>query len=107
MPDTPSPDLSAAIAVALRQPAGDARPRVVAHGRGRAAEQILEVAFAHGVKVRQDADLAQVLAALDIDSPIPVEAFAAVAEILVYVHQANHRLAAAALAGQPVTATPK
>lgn len=99
MPDSPrSPDT---VAVALSQPPGEAPARVVAHGRGRAAEQILEVAFAHGVKVREDADLVQLLAALDLDSPIPLEAFAAVAEILIYVHQANHRLAAHALAAVP------
>jgi len=103
MPD--SPRNPGTVAVALGPEAGPkagvAPARVVAHGRGRIAEQILEVAFAHGVKVRQDADLAQLLAALDIDSPIPLEAFAAVAEILIYVHQANHRLATRALAGTP------
>lgn len=67
----------------------DAAPRVVASGRGRIAEQILELAFAHGVKVRADADLAELLAAIDLDSEIPPEAFAAVAEILVYVYRAN------------------
>lgn len=56
---------------------------------GTVAEQILNLAFAHGVRVRQDADLVQILAALDIDMEIPPEAYAAVAEILVYVYRAN------------------
>ena len=64
-------------------------PVVVASGRGALAEKILDVAFAHGVKVREDADLAEILAAVDIDSEIPVEAFVAVAEILRYVYAAN------------------
>ena len=93
-----SPD---AVAVALGEPSATGPARVLAQGRGRIAEQILEVAFAHGVKVREDADLVQLLAALDIDSPIPLEAFAAVAEILIYVHQANHRLATRALGVGP------
>lgn len=78
-------------AVALRyQPAdADAAPKVVASGRGWIAEKILEVAFAHGVKVREDADLAEILAAVDLDEEIPVEAFIAVAEILRYVYAAN------------------
>lgn len=89
------------LAVALRaQPGGAVPARVVAHGRGRVAEQIIELAFANGVKVREDADLAQVLAAIDIDSPIPIEAFATVAEILVYVHEANGRLVASLLKGE-------
>ncbi len=64
-------------------------PRVTATGRGKLAEKILEAAFANNVKVRQDADLAEVLSALEIDWEIPIEAFAAVAEILSYVYRAN------------------
>lgn len=78
------------IAVALRyQPDSEGAPKVVAGGRGSVAEQILQIAFANGVKVREDADLAQLLSSIDIDSEIPLEAFAAVAEILVYVYRAN------------------
>ncbi len=80
-----------AVALAYDPQAGDA-PKVVASGRGFIAEQILHFAFAHGVKVRTDPDLAQVLAAVDVDTVIPVEAFMAVAEILAYVYRANGRL---------------
>lgn len=64
-------------------------PKIVATGRGAVAEQILQLAFANGVKVREDADLAEVLSHLDVDTPIPLEAYAAVAEILAYVYRAN------------------
>ncbi|MCF3630671.1 EscU/YscU/HrcU family type III secretion system export apparatus switch protein [Thalassospiraceae bacterium LMO-SO8] len=64
-------------------------PTVVAGGRGRLAEQILQIAFANGIKVREDADLAQLLATIDMEEEIPVEAFAAVAEILIYLYRAN------------------
>lgn len=67
----------------------DSVPRIIASGRGFVADQILNIAFANGIKVRQDADLAQILSVADLDSEIPVEAFAAVAELLVYVYQAN------------------
>lgn len=89
---TRSPDkrIKDTIAVALGyEPSSDQAPKVVAGGRGRVAEQILEIAFAHGVKVREDGDLAQLLSAIDIDSEIPLEAFAAVAQILTYVYRAN------------------
>ena len=78
-------------AVALHYQPTDAyaAPKVVASGRGWIAERILEIAFAHGVKVREDADLAEILAAVDLDEEIPVEAFIAVAEILRYVYAAN------------------
>lgn len=78
-------------AVAIRYEPVDeySAPKVTATGRGWIAEKILDVAFAHGVKVREDADLAEILAAVDLDEEIPVEAFIAVAEILRYVYAAN------------------
>jgi len=83
-----------AVAVALSYDTKtEGGPRVVATGHGAVAEQILEIAFAAGIKVRQDADLAQLLAAVDVDSQIPLEAFTAVAEILAYIYRANGRLA--------------
>ena len=80
-----------AIAVALAEGAlPGMAPTVVAGGRGRLAEQILQIAFANGIKVREDADLAQLLATVDMEEEIPVEAFAAVAEILIYLYRANN-----------------
>jgi flagellar biosynthesis protein len=66
-----------------------ALPRLIASGRGAIAEQILQIAWANDIKVREDADLVEVLAAIDVESDIPIEAFAAVAEILSYVYRAN------------------
>ena len=65
------------------------KPRVVASGQGTLAEQIVQIAWANNIKVREDADLVEILSAIDIDSEIPIEAFAAVAEILAYVYRAN------------------
>ena len=80
----------AAIAVALEhRPGAPDAPRVIASGRGFTAEQILDIAFARGIKVREDADLAEMLAANGISSPIPFAAFSAVAEILSYIYRAN------------------
>lgn len=62
---------------------------IVAKGDGALAEQILELAFATGVKVREDADLVEVLNAVDVDCEIPLHALAAVSEILTYVYRAN------------------
>lgn len=76
-------------AVALQYEEGKGLPRVVATGRGTVAEQILELAFANGVKVREDADLVEILAAVDVDTEIPLEAIVAVAEILTHVYRAN------------------
>ncbi len=82
------------VAVALNYQKGDL-PKVVAAGRGAIAEKILEIAFANGVKVREDRDLAELLAAVELNCPIPVNCFEAVAEILRYLYQANARLGGA------------
>ena len=79
-------------AVAIKDHAPDqmgALPRLVASGRGAVAEQILQIAWSNNIKVREDADLVEILAAIDLDTEIPVEAIAAVAEILSYVYRAN------------------
>jgi flagellar biosynthesis protein len=82
------------VAVALSHaPGSPATPRVVASGHGFTAERILELAFANGVKVREDADLAEMLTAVGIGEEIPFAAFSAVAEILAYIYRANQGLA--------------
>ena len=78
------------VAVALSASEGaEGLPLITAAGRGKLAEQILQIAFERGIKVREDADLAELLAKIELDSPIPSEAFMAVAEILSYVYRAN------------------
>lgn len=87
-------DAPRAIAVALQDdPDTPTAPRITAAGKGKVAEQILAIAFANGVKVREDADLAQILSLLEVESVVPLEALAAVAEILRYVYMANARMA--------------
>lgn len=88
-PPPPPGQIPKTIAVAVEEQEGVAAPKVSAIGRGYVAEQILALAFARGIKVREDADLAQILAAVDVDSEIPTEALAAVAEILARVYRAN------------------
>ncbi len=80
-----------AAAVALKKYGIDegVLPKVVAAGYGKLAEQIVQLAFENGVKVREDRDLAQMLAAIEIDSEIPSEALVAIAEILAYVYKMN------------------
>ncbi|HEU4838202.1 MAG TPA: EscU/YscU/HrcU family type III secretion system export apparatus switch protein [Micavibrio sp.] len=77
-------------AVALKDRTAERQvPQVVAAGRGEIAEKIMQLAFENGIKVKEDAPLAEMLAAVELDSPIPSEAFMAVAEILYYVYRAN------------------
>ena len=64
-------------------------PKITAAGRGKIAEQILQLAYDAGINVREDKDLVEILAKIELDSPIPSEAFMAVAEVLSYVFKAN------------------
>ena len=76
--------------VALRHdPRAPSPPRVIAKGRGETAERVLELSRKHGIPVREDRDLLELLAALDVGVSIPTELFAAVAELLAYVWKLN------------------
>jgi flagellar biosynthesis protein len=67
----------------------DAAPTVTAKGHGKVAENIIALALAHGVPVKDDPDLVEVLASLDISQEIPAEIYVAVAELLAFVYGAN------------------
>lgn len=82
-------------AVALRYDAArDAAPTVAATGQGILAERIIAIARAHGVHVHEDPDMVALLAKLDLNTPIPPELYAAVAEVLAFVYRVNNRLGA-------------
>lgn len=81
------------VAVALvYKPGGHDAPRVVAKGEKALARRIIEIARENGIAIERDADLAQLLSAVDLDREIPAEAFAAVAEILGYLYRVNGRV---------------
>ena len=67
-------------------------PVVVAKGQGHIAKKIVQIALDEGIEIHQDADLVQILKAVDIDSEIPLEAFGAVAEIISYIYKANGKM---------------
>ena len=67
----------------------DAAPTVTAKGQGKVAENIIALALAHGVPVKDDPDLVEVLASLDISQEIPAEVYVAVAELLAFVYGVN------------------
>ena len=79
-------------AVALHYDPKDPKvPTIVASGRGALAEEILSIAFANGVRVRQDKDLVEMLSVLEVGAAIPVAAFAAVAEIMTYIYRQTNQ----------------
>jgi len=80
-------------AAALRYCQGiDAAPTVVAKGRGRVADKIIELARSHGVPIREDRTMVEVLSALELYEDIPPELYKAVAEILAFIYKVSGRL---------------
>ena len=85
----PSEPVQKAVAIAAPDPSSE--PKITAIGKGEFAEKLLELAFKHGVKVREDAALAEILSAFEVDSLVPTEALEAVAEILSYLYRLDGR----------------
>lgn len=77
-------------AAALKYKHGEDRaPQVVAKGRGAVAEKILETARKHGIPIKEDKTLVEILSSLDLYQDIPADLYRAVAEILAFVYALN------------------
>ena len=78
-------------AIALRydrqSASGGTAPEVVAKGRGVVAGRILELAHEHGVPVREDADLVELLSHCQMGDEIPVDVYSAVAQLLTWLYR--------------------
>lgn len=82
------------LAVALRYNEDlEAAPRVLAKGAGGVAQRILDMAKEQKIPVREDPDLVEALAKLDVGALIPTELYPAVAEVLAFVYRENQRYA--------------
>jgi len=69
----------------------DIAPRVKAKGAGSIAEKIIQLAHEHGIPVKDDPDLVEVLSQLEIEDSIPPEIYIAVAELLSFVYSMNSK----------------
>lgn len=77
-------------AVALKYDRVKARaPSVAATGRGLIAERIIELARQHNVPIKEDPDLVQLLAKLDLGESIPGELYPVIAEVFAFVYRLN------------------
>jgi flagellar biosynthesis protein len=79
-------------AVALGyDPEKDEAPRVLATGGGAVAERILALAKENGIPIQEDPVLVAALAGLDLETAIPPELYAVVAEVLAFVYRVQQR----------------
>jgi flagellar biosynthesis protein len=85
-------------AVALQyNPPEDHAPKVRAKGQGKVAEKIIELARRHGIPIKDDPDLIEILSKLDLHGEIPPTVYVVVAELLAFVYSLNRKKE-----GQPV-----
>jgi len=77
-------------AVALKyESKSDNAPKVIAKGKGKSAEKIIDIAKKHNIFIHDDPDLIEVLSQLDIYEEIPTELYAVVAELLAFIYALN------------------
>ena len=62
---------------------------MTAKGKGKVAQNIIDLARKHDIPIKDDPDLIAVLSSLDIDEEIPSEIYVAVAELLAFVYSLN------------------
>ena len=66
-------------------------PRLTARGRGMVADKIIAIAEEHGIPIHQDADLIEILEKTELDTEIPLEIYAVVAEVFAYIYKTNQK----------------
>lgn len=77
-------------AVALSyDPATSSVPKVIAKGKGKIAENILEKAKENDIPIQEDSSLLEILGQLNIDDSIPEELYKAVSEVFAYIYHVD------------------
>ncbi|WP_435053671.1 EscU/YscU/HrcU family type III secretion system export apparatus switch protein [Peribacillus simplex] len=77
-------------AIALRYDQQTSKaPVILAKGKGKTAEKILEKAKKLDIPVQRDESLAALLGQLDINQTIPEELYGAVAEVFAFIYKVD------------------
>lgn len=63
---------------------GDQAPTLTAKGEGELADQIIQLAMEYEVPIYQNADLARMLARMELGDQIPEELYRTIAEIIAF-----------------------
>lgn len=80
-------------AIALRYDGEkDSAPRVIAKGKGKVADNILEAAKEHDIPVMEDPSLTEFLSKLNISETIPEELYQAVAEVFAFIYKVDKEM---------------
>ncbi len=76
-------------AVALGYSIGELAPKILAKGKGKIAQHIIDTARASGIFIREDPDLAEVLAQFNLNEHISEDLYEVIAELLVFIYNQN------------------
>ncbi|TKX29018.1 FlhB-like flagellar biosynthesis protein [Campylobacter sp. MIT 12-5580] len=75
-----------AVALGYNQASNQA-PKVLATGKGESAAKMISLAKEHGVPIKEDEDLVEILSKLDLGDEIPPNMYKAVAEVFAFIYQ--------------------
>lgn len=62
-------------------------PKILASGKGESAAKMISLAKEHGVPIKEDEDLVEILSKLDLGDEIPPSMYKAVAEVFAFIYQ--------------------
>ncbi|RFB19078.1 type III secretion system protein [Bacillus sp. HNG] len=65
----------------------DSEPKVVAKGKGIIAQNIIEMAEAHGIPIQEDTALVELLGELKLNEGIPEDLYQVIAEIFAFIYK--------------------
>ncbi|MFY3793421.1 EscU/YscU/HrcU family type III secretion system export apparatus switch protein [Ureibacillus sp. MALMAid1270] len=66
-------------------------PKVIAKGKGKIAENILENADIHNIPIYEDPNLVELLGQLDLNESIPEDLYQAVAEVFAFIYRLDEQ----------------
>ncbi|MFK2824980.1 EscU/YscU/HrcU family type III secretion system export apparatus switch protein [Bacillus sp. B190/17] len=66
-------------------------PALIAKGKGKIAENILEKAKEHNIPIQEDPSLVELLGKLEINESIPEELYQVVAEVFAFIYRLDQQ----------------
>lgn len=72
-------------------PEENGAPKVVAKGKGKIADSILERAKDHDIPIYEDPNLVELLGQLDLNEAIPEQLYQAVAEVFAFIYRLDQQ----------------
>lgn len=73
-------------------PDSDTAPVVLASGRGKIAEQIIDIARSNQIPIHEDPLLASTLSRININDVIPPELYTVVAQVFAYIYRIRNHI---------------